>query len=117
MKREKSRSFKFELLNGAQIANLCIIILKWLLCLLFLGLLGMNLLCFANLKNNAESVEYILGISFEKILCCAVILVGIYGLYHSTFLEKLNRKKMESWLLIFVAVGSTLWIFMAYDAV
>ena len=103
------------ILNRYRIEELCVTMLKWLLCLLFWGLLGMNLLCFSNLKNNAESVEFILGISFEKILCCVVILAGIYGLYHSSFFEKLDRKKLENALLLFITIGSVLWIFMAYD--
>lgn len=115
MKQKWAQSVNWRLLSGDQIANLCVTVLKWLLCLLFLGLLGMNLLCFSNLKNNTENVEFILGISIEKMLCCIVILAGMYCLYHSKFLEKLDRKKMESGLLIFVAVGSVFWIFMAYD--
>lgn len=98
-----------------QAADFCIITLKWLLCLLFGGLLGMNLLCFSNLVNNYESVEYIIEISFLKILYCIVILFGIFSLYHSTFLEKINLKKLEKFLLIFVAVTAVTWIFMAYD--
>lgn len=111
----KGKVFECGTQISYQTAEVCVVILKWLLCLLFFGLLGMNLICFSNLINNYESVEYIVKISFSKILYCAIILIGIYVLYHSVFLEKIDRKKLEHCLLIFVVVMSVTWIFMAYD--
>lgn len=99
----------------ARAGAVCITALKWFLCLLFLGLLGMNLLCFSNLKDNAENVEYVIDFPFLNLLYCMAILAGAYALYHSSFLKKIDRNKLETGLLIFVAVISILWIFMAYD--
>lgn len=100
---------------GNWCADLSVTILKWILCFLFVCLLGMNLLFFANLINNAENVEYVTGVSIFKLIYCAMILTGAYLLYRSKFLEKLDSEKLEAGLLIFVATLSVIWIFMAYD--
>lgn len=115
MKRGKSEGCGRKAPLGCRAADLCVTVLKWLLCLLFFGLLAMNLLCFSNLIDNAENVEYITGLPLLHLLYCAAVLAGAYALYRSTLLEKLDRKKLEKGLWIFVAVFCVIWIFMAYD--
>ena len=57
---------------GNWCADLSVTILKWILCFLFVCLLGMNLLFFANLINNAENVEYV---NFETGSYCVALAV------------------------------------------
>ena len=83
MRDWKSKIYNQGMLLKYQAADFCIITLKWLLCLLFGGLLGMNLLCFSNLVNNYESVEYIIEISFlYNILFIVVIIISQQASYN-----------------------------------
>lgn len=75
----------------------------------------MNFLCFSNLIDNAENVEFVIGIPVGALLYCVAILAGAYALYRSALLDRINRRKLALGLYVFVAAASVLWIFMAYD--
>ena len=56
--------------NG-QISDIAVCSLKIMLILLSVLLLLMNILCFSDLVDNTETVEYHIGIPVLKILFCA----------------------------------------------
>ena len=100
--------------NG-QISDIAVCSLKIMLILLSVLLLLMNILCFSDLVDNTETVEYHIGIPVLKILFCASLLFIMSIFYNSDVIDKMQQNLLEKILFISAAVGSILWIFSAYD--